>query len=208
MSAVEMADEGTTPHPTLYGPPQRQWDAMPRWLRWSGLAQVLGPTAWAIYTALVMTDHQTMHMPSRRHYDGGAFELRQEALERLTGLGNRSITRHVETLMIRGVLARYRPGRAAQASWYAVDRELLTALYRYAGPILPPEYQGIRGIALRDNLEGGVIIYGYHEQMPLTIAWESLWAWQREGLSQGLPEMPLTANVEKIVENHVARESR
>lgn len=200
-------DQGATPHPTLYGPPARQFDAMPRWLRWSGLSQVVGSTAWAIYQALVMVDHQTMGLPRRRHgRDGMAFEVPQEALARLTGFGERVIRIQTQELRTVGLLSGYARGIAGQPSRYEVCRSVLPPLYRYVGPILTPEYQGVRGVALRENLSGGLVIYGYHDQQPLIVQWEQLWAWQRASLSQGLPEVPAVSRLRAIVENFVEKQ--
>lgn len=204
MTAAETMQEGATPHPSLYGPPARQFDAMPRWLRWSGLSQVIGPTAWAIYQALVMVDHQTMGLPSRRHgREGMAFEVRQEALERGTGFGERAIRLQTLELRSRGLLCDYRRGIAGHPSRYEICRPLLVDLYRYVGPILEPEHQGIRGVALRQNLEGGLIIYGYHDQRPLIAHWEQLSTWQHQSLQAALPEVPKVDRIRAIVEKYV-----
>lgn len=183
-------------------PAQQQLDILPRWLRWSGLPQVLGPTGWAIYQALVMTDHQTMGLKGRRHYDGLAFEVTQGELEQVTGFSERTVRRQIGDLFTRGLLAAYREGRAGKASWVQIDRELLRELYRYVGPILRPEHQGLRGLDLHRNAEGGYLIYGFPARYPLTIDWHDLWMAQKAA-EQRLPERPVIAHVRMIVENHV-----
>ncbi|MFW6156887.1 MAG: hypothetical protein ACOC7J_06185 [Armatimonadota bacterium] len=208
--AVEMdedRDQGAMPHPNLYGPPVRQFDAMPRWLRWSGLSQVIGPTAWALYMALIMVDHQTMGLPRRRHgRKGMAFEVGYDALERLTGYQERAIANRVQELRAKALLDHYWEGRSGYMSRFRVCRAFLRELYRYVGPILEPEHQGIRGVALRENLDGGLIIYGYHDQLPLMAQWEDLWKWQKASLDQHLPETPETGHVRSIVENFVEKQ--
>lgn len=215
MTAATMErEQGATPHPNLYGPPMRQFDAMPRWLRWSGLAQtetadgkaLIGPTGWAIYQALVMVDHQTMGLPQRRHGSVGfGFEVRQGALERVTGFGARAIRNHAAALRELGLLSSYWEGRGGKPCRYEVSRKLLVDLYRYVGPILQPEHQGIRGVAMRDSLTNGMLIYGHHDTMPLIVQWEQLWAWQRSSLETGLPEWPDVGRVAFIVENFVEK---
>jgi len=201
-------DGGVTPHPSLYGPPARQFDAMPRWLRWSGLSQVIGSTPWAIYQALVMVDHQTMGLPRRRHgRDGLAFEVRQEALERLTGFEVRAIRNRTAELRAKWLLSDYVCGAAGHPSRYQVCRALLVELYRYVGPILEPEHQGIRGVSMRQNLEGGLVIYGHHEQRPLIAQWEQLSAWQHAASQTRLPDVPEVAVIEGIVENFVEKQA-
>src|SRR5690554_7264502 len=106
----------------------------------------------------------------------------------MTGFDERTIRRQTQALHERGLLGDYRRGVGSHVSVYEVCRSVLPPLYRYVGPILTPEYQGVRGVALRENLTGGLVIYGYHDQQPLIVQWEQLWAWQRASLSQGLPE--------------------
>jgi len=185
-------------------PAQQQLDILPRWLRWSGLPQVLGPTAWAIYQALVMTDHQTMGLPSRRHYDGLAFEVTQGELEQVTGFCERTVRRQVGDLFARGLLEAYRESRAGKPGWVQIDREILRHLYRYVGPILRPEHQGLRGYDLHRNAEGGYLIYGFPTRHPLVLDWHDLWVAQKT-VENRLPERPLIEHIRLIVENYVEK---
>lgn len=183
-------------------PAQQQLDVLPRWLRWSGLPQVLGPTAWALYQALVITDHQTMGLPSRRHWDGRGFEATHDELVAVTGYDRRTVRRHLARLVERGPLSRYQEGRGGRASWFEINGDLLRQLYRYVGPILRPEHQGLRGCDLHASAEGGYVIYGFMGRYAIIAEWHDLWMAQRAAEGR-LPERPVLAQVRMIVENSV-----
>ena len=192
---------------------ERQFDAMPRWLRWSGLAPVMGPTAWAIYQAVVMRDHQTMRLKQFRHYDGLACEITQNDLARTTGLSTRSVRRHCVGLLRDGYLTRYREGRSAVPSWFEINRDLLVQLFYYVGPILPARYGGLRDVVIHKVPEGGLVIYGEERYHPLIVEGAVLHTWRLRGqqANDRLPSWPRVDDLRAIVENfgekHVARES-
>lgn len=206
--------EDATPHPTLYGDPVRQFDSIPRWYRWSGMAQVswMTGTAWALSQALMAIDHQTARLAHRRHGRAfEAFEVTHDALLRQLGCGSRALQNAIACLEVHQIVGRYWAGRSGHASRFIVCRAMLMQLYRYVAPILPPEYQGVRDLDLRREereqrrRDAGIVIYGEMGTDPLIAQWEWLDTWQHQALQTMMPEVPSPTVLGRIVENVVEK---
>lgn len=154
----------------MAGRARLQFSMCPRWLEYSKLPQVLGPTGWAVFRALVVMDHQTLRLKERRHGRGGSiFAVPQADLIAVTGLSDREVRRQVARLAGSKLLSYHRAGtgrhKGGGGQWgrFSINTKTLVILYRYVGPRLRRLHGGTQDLTLAHIPEGGIQIYGLED---------------------------------------------
>jgi len=145
----------------MAGRARLQFSMCPRWLEYSKLPQVLGPTGWAVFRALVVMDHQTLRLKERRHGRGGSiFAVPQADLIAVTGLSDREVRRQVARLAGSKLLSYHRAGtgrhKGGGGQWgrFSINTKTLVILYRYVGPRLRRLHGGTQDLTLAHIPEG------------------------------------------------------
>jgi len=147
--------------------------SIPRWLLFSKLPQIFGPTTWAVLIALVFTVDRLLRMRSPQWAvddEFGYFKVRVRAeIPAQTGLCHRSVQRAMDALK-RAKIIDVIPGEPGVITQVCFEKKTIEALARYCLPRLPG-YQG--GIAGKTKL-----------QDRLTLFVGNRWGWSRETAEQ------------------------
>lgn len=157
-----------------------QFSMCPRWLEYSGVPQALGGTRWAIFHAVIVLDHQTMPIKSRRRGRGGkAFVAPHRDIIATTGRSEAAVKRALGYIQGTKLIEYYKPGQGRQKgmggrwSQIQVNTGTLVQLYRYVGPRIRPMHGGMAGIERSKLPDRGMRIYGYGA-MAVELKWEDL----------------------------------
>lgn len=161
--------------------PQWEHDQPPRWLRYSRLAQALQlPRDWLLFYLLVILDHQTARLGSRRRPpEKRGFVAPHRALVLGSGLSPRTVHRGLAELAQTKLLKRYAPGRGRDKrggrwSEFEVDRDTIKALYFYVAPHLTREEGGLSGGTIGTWPGDGLLIYGVPKHGELVFSLERM----------------------------------
>ena len=161
------------------------FDAIPRWLHYSGLSRSLTPAQWHVFCALVIIDHQTRQISGRRRGpDAAWFSAPQEDLGQRTGYGRTAITAALKGLAATKLLAHYEP-RQGRGRWaqFGINLQTIRDLCAYVAPRLRGIHGGIAGVTLAELREGFAVYYGNAKKPENRIiaSWETMYAWQKAG---------------------------
>lgn len=131
------------------------WDPLPRWLRYSGLPQVLQPpSVMDVYEVLLLRtlDNRTRERPPALS-DGqllpaGAINFTRDELARLTGYGEKTAGRAIPALTRHNLLMIIKRGyklRTGQSepSWGTLDLQLLEWIYVLSCGSIPRDVGGL-----------------------------------------------------------------
>ena len=178
-----------TPFPLAAG------DWLPRWLVYSRLAEVIGPTQWGVFAALVMLDHSSMSLEKPERGEGRRRNVEGEPLRRAfaapiadviahTGLKERTIRRAIGELVAQRLLSYYMPGRGKPRGYvwpeFCMCRGTLVDLFALTAPCIPVALGGYRDLSLQRVPRQGLRIYG-HENSPgeILVSTENLEVWRK-----------------------------
>lgn len=159
-----------------------QYDTFPRWLRHSGLPQVLGPSCWMVFEYLVVIDDQRhalrpYQVPTSAQ---GDFVLTHGQIADGTGLSKWTVRRNLRNLAPSKLLSHYevgpggRGGLKRSSSRFGIDREVIVELFLYAGPRTATLLGGISGLDSTDkDIQAGVVIYGDRRD-GVVVTWQTI----------------------------------
>lgn len=170
-----------------------QYDAFPRWIKYSGLPQALGPNRWSVFRTLVEIDHQTLKLESRRHGQNcQTFACPQTDILRATGCSYSTVRRVLQSLLETDLLAHYKPGKGGSWSHFEINIEILRKVFEYVAPRLRPIHGGIWNLNMTtdENRQEGLHIYGRTDSLtvPIICNWARLRVIQKK--YDGKPKDP------------------
>lgn len=148
---------------------------IPRWLMFSRLAEVIGPTNWAVLLALVATESRLLNMekPKWKAEVWEPFKLRERIeLCPQTGLSTRTVSRALAALAGWQLIA-VKSGGGRDFTTVQFNHAAIENLASIVMPRLP-RYQG--GFANREQLPEFVTYWTDHN-----------WGWKRERAEKLLP---------------------
>ena len=173
-----------------------------RWMAFSALPQVLGPTRWAVGRCIVDLDHQTLGLSDRRdkrHPE--IFRVPQRDISAMTGVCPRAVRNAINDLKHSKLLSHYAPGGGRQwgagGTWcaFAVNRATIKELALYALPRTMPVHGGIRGKRANELPAVGIQVYGWRDRDPLIIPTQKLFVAAHVGDDLGEPDPQEVARI-------------
>lgn len=124
-----------------------QFMQLPKWLVYSGAWQAFGRrrTLADVYRALIMMDHSTDGLDTRRHGDDKrTFACANDDIARMVGCDYRTVGRAARDLHEIGLLEVYKPGVLRAWSHFRIERGRIVTLYRHVAPRLRKIHGGIQ----------------------------------------------------------------
>ncbi len=182
------------------------FDTCPRWLSYSGLPQALRATRWVVFRQLVVIDHQTLRLPTRRSGpEGRTFAAPQADLIAATGLGERAVRDALKFLRQTELIIYYKPGaghgsRGGYWSRFRINTKTLEHLYRYVAPLIRPIHGGLAGADRAKLPEAGIQLYGHQDKLPVVLPWPTVYALLAKAEAGGEPDQQEVARICGLLE--------
>ena len=125
------------------------WDTPPRWLRHTGLPQVLGQTPMDVLDLLLrrVLSYRDRKRPGARpdgqHYPPDSVPFTRGDLARQIGVSEKTVKRAVAVLVAHNLVQILSRGYPGVPSWASVDTKLLERIYVLSCSEIPKEHGGV-----------------------------------------------------------------